>query len=239
MIRNHAPLVVAEQAVTLSLVHPDRVDVGLGRSGGSDPATDARIRRTIVDYSDFEDDVAETAYHLDQLGADGVQVFVLASSRETAGFAGRQGMGLAVAGHVAPAGMDAAVNAYRDGFRPRQGQDRPQMLVCLPIVVADSDDEAQWWFRSVLRRYLDRLRAGGSPMLSPEDATLDWSSSERYRVQAMLDAAVVGSVDTARARLLEVAQRWEPDEVMAMTDLPDPEATMSSHVRLAELTVEM
>ena len=119
------------------------------------------------------EDVAETVYLLDQLGADGVQLFVLASSRETAGFAGRQGLGLAVAGHVAPAGMDVAISAYREVFRPRQGQDQPRVLVCLPIVVADSDDEAQWWFRSVHRRYLDRLRTGGSPMLPPDEADLD------------------------------------------------------------------
>ena len=239
MIRNHAPLVAAEQAATLSFLHPGRVDVGLGRSGGSDPATDARIRRAIVEYCDFEQDVAETVYLLDQLGADGVQLFVLASSGETAVFAGRQGLGLAVAGHVAPAGMDVAISAYRGVFRPRNGQDQPRVLVCLPIVVADSDDEAQRWFRSVQRRYLDRLRTGGSPMLPPEDATLDWSASERYRVQGMLDAAVIGSVHTVRGLLLEVAQRWVPDEVMAMTDLPDTEATMRSHSGLAELTAEI
>jgi luciferase family oxidoreductase group 1 len=122
MIRNHAPLVAAEQVVTLSLLHPDRVDLGLGRSGGSTPATDTRIRRTVLDYVSFEEDVAETIYHLEELGADEVQVFVVASSRETATFAGRQGLGLAVAGHVAPAGMDGAVAAYRAGFRPRPGR---------------------------------------------------------------------------------------------------------------------
>ncbi len=235
MIRNYAPLVAAEQAVTLSLLHPDRVDVGLGRAGGSEPGTDARIRRTLVGYDTFEDDVRETVHHLDQLGADGVQIFVLGCSRGTASFAGREGLGLALAGHIAPAGLDHAVTAYRDGFRPRPGRDRPWLLICLPVLVADTDDEARWWNRSVQQRYLDRLRTGGAPMRPPDVAELDWSASERYRVEAMLDAAVVGSVATVRSGLLEVGRRWAPDEVMAMSDLPDPDATMSSHVRLAEV----
>jgi luciferase family oxidoreductase group 1 len=235
MIRNHAPLVAAEQVVTLSLLHPGRVDVGLGRAGGSDLTTDKLIRRTVLEYASFTDDVAETVHYLGELEADGVQVFVLASSRETASYAARQGLGLAVAGHIAPAGMDGVVAAYRDCFRPRPGRMRPWVVLCLPVLIAESDDEAQWWFRSVQRRYLDRLRTGGAPMRRPEIAELDWSASERYRVDAMLEAALVGSDSTVRVGLLDVARRWAPDEVMAMTDLPDYDVTMNSYVRLAHL----
>ena len=235
MIRNHTPLVVAEQAVTLSLLHPGRVDIGLGRAGGSDPIIDKLIRRTVLEYESFEDDVAETVHHLGELRADGVQVFVLAASRQTAAFAARQGLGLAVAGHIAPAGMDAAIAAYRGSFRPGPGGTRPWIIACLPVLAADSDDEARWWFGSVQQRYLDRLRTGGAPMRRPESAGLDWSASERYRVEAMLGAALVGSEATVRAGLLEVHRRWAPDEVMAMTDLPDAEPTISSHARLAGL----
>jgi luciferase family oxidoreductase group 1 len=239
MIRNHPPLVTAEQAVTLSLLYPARVDLGLGRSGGSDAKTDARIRRTVVDYVGFEEDVAETTYHLDQLGAVGVQVFVLASSSETAIFAGRQGLGLAVAGHVAPAGIHGAISAYRESFRSRAQRSNPWVVLCLPILVASSDQEASWWFGSVQQRYLDRLRSGGAPMRLPAEVNLDWSPSERYRVDAMLEAAIVGSDTTVRGRLLDVAQRWAPDEVMTMTDLPDAEITMNSHRRLADIAAAL
>lgn len=236
MIRNHAPLIAAEQGLTLSVLHPGRVDLGLGRAGGSEPATDVRIRRTPVEYDSFQDDVRETVDTLDRLGAEGVQVFVLASSRETAAFAGREGLGLAVAGHIAPAGIDGALSAYRERFRPRPRRDRPVAVLCLPIMVADSDDEARWWFRSVQRRYLDRLRTGGAPLLPPEAAELDWSASERYRVDGMLDAALVGSAATVRAKLRDVVRRWAPDEVMAMSDLPDSGATLRSYAHLAEIT---
>jgi alkanesulfonate monooxygenase SsuD/methylene tetrahydromethanopterin reductase-like flavin-dependent oxidoreductase (luciferase family) len=129
--------------------------------------------------------------------------------------------------------MDVVVATYRQRFRPRPGGGDPWVVLCLPIVIATCDDEADWWFRSVQRRYLDRLRTGGAPMRPPEAAHLDWSASERYRVDAMLDAAIVGSDRTVASRLRDVVGRLAPDEVMAMTDLPDPEATRSSYVRLA------
>ncbi len=250
MIRNHAPLVAAEQATMLSALYPGRIDVGLGRSGGSEPTTDLRIRRTVLDYDSFDDDVRETVHHLDVLGADGVEVFVLGASPATAVLAAREGLGLAVAGHVAPADMDRTVTAYRERFRPlpgrdrpgcgvpggdRPGRDRPYVVLCLPIVVADSDDEARRWHRCVEQRYLDRLRSGGAPMRRPDEVDLDWSASERYRVDGMLKAAVVGSADTVRGQLFDVVRRLAPDEVMAMTDLPEPEVTMSSYGRLAEI----
>ena len=84
MIRNHAPLVAAEQAAMLSALYPGRIDVGLGRSGGSEPTTDLRIRRTVLDYDSFDDDVRETVHHHDVLGADGAEVFVLGASPATA-----------------------------------------------------------------------------------------------------------------------------------------------------------
>jgi len=88
----------------------------------------------------------------------------------------------------------------------------------------------------VQQRYLDRLRTGGAPMRMPADCDLDWSGSERYRVDAILAAAVVGSAATVREGLAAIDRRWAPDELMAMTDPPDTEATLSSFARLRSLT---
>ena len=161
-----------------------------------------------------------------------------------------------MAGHIAPADMDRTVAAYREHFRPLRG--RPSVVLCLPVLVARSDDEARWWHRCVQQRYLDRLRTGGAPLRGPDDVELDWSAGERacertsvtapsrsvrpstarecgerYRVDGMLEAALVGSADTVRAQLRDVARRLAPDEVMAMTDLPDPGVTLRSHIGLA------
>ncbi|MGW0065718.1 MsnO8 family LLM class oxidoreductase, partial [Streptosporangium sandarakinum] len=38
MLPNHAPLIIAEQFGTLHALHPGRIDLGLGRAPGTDPA---------------------------------------------------------------------------------------------------------------------------------------------------------------------------------------------------------
>src|SRR5687767_7917790 len=46
MLPNHAPLVIAEQFGTLASLFPGRIDLGLGRAPGSDPATLRALRRS-------------------------------------------------------------------------------------------------------------------------------------------------------------------------------------------------
>ena len=46
MLPNHAPLVVAEQFAMLEALHPGRIDLGIGRAPGTDPATAAALRRS-------------------------------------------------------------------------------------------------------------------------------------------------------------------------------------------------
>src|SRR3977135_1863443 len=45
MLPNHAPLMVAERFKTLEALFPGRIDLGLGRAPGTDPATSYALRR--------------------------------------------------------------------------------------------------------------------------------------------------------------------------------------------------
>lgn len=44
MLPNHSPLRVAEAFHTLTALHPGRIDLGLGRAPGTDPATSRALR---------------------------------------------------------------------------------------------------------------------------------------------------------------------------------------------------
>src|SRR3954470_1826566 len=60
MLPNHAPLVVAEQFGMLEALHPGRIDLGIGRAPGTDPATAMALRRGTLSLSaaDFPDELA-------------------------------------------------------------------------------------------------------------------------------------------------------------------------------------
>src|SRR3954465_9874596 len=55
MLPNHAPLMVAERFKVLEALFPGRIDLGLGRAPGTDPATSYALRRRqgVNDEDDF------------------------------------------------------------------------------------------------------------------------------------------------------------------------------------------
>src|SRR3954453_10396706 len=56
MLPNHAPLVIAEQFGTLATLHPDRIDLGLGRAPGTNEATLRALRRDASSAETFPQD---------------------------------------------------------------------------------------------------------------------------------------------------------------------------------------
>ncbi|WP_067781864.1 LLM class flavin-dependent oxidoreductase [Actinomyces vulturis] len=65
MLPNHAPFIVAEQIGTLATMYPGRVEVGLGRAPGTDPATSHALRRRPADPGHFADEIVEFLSYVD------------------------------------------------------------------------------------------------------------------------------------------------------------------------------
>src|SRR5688572_23883189 len=66
MLPNHSPLVIAEQFGTLASLFPGRIDLGVGRAPGTDPATAAALRRGATETADdFPQDVVQLLAYLD------------------------------------------------------------------------------------------------------------------------------------------------------------------------------
>ena len=61
MLPNHAPLKVAESFKMLEALYPDRVDLGIGRAPGTDPATAVALRgsRAALGAEDFPERLGE------------------------------------------------------------------------------------------------------------------------------------------------------------------------------------
>src|SRR5512144_2404894 len=127
MLPNHAPLMVAERFKVLESLFPGRIDLGLGRAPGTDPATARALRRTLAsDPEAFPQDVLElqsyfhpregqTVRAVPGSGLD-VPIWILGSSLFGAQVAAMMGLPFAFASHFAAAQMMPAIAIYRDRF---------------------------------------------------------------------------------------------------------------------------
>ena len=231
MLPNHAPMVVAEQFATLEALHPGRIDLGLGRAPGTDPATARALRRRAdVGADRFPEDVVELInYLVDHDGPATLpapmpgrgylpEVWLLGSSTFSAQLAGMLGLPFSFAFHFAPALVDQAAELYRSNFRQTGLSEEPHLMVAASVLCADSDEEAQWLAGPSALTVL-QLRSGKlGPVVSPEEAAAyPFTDQEREIVAQATAEHIVGDPDTVHRGLVALAERTGADELMVST----------------------
>ena len=167
MLPNHAPYVVAEQFGTLATMHPGRIDLGLGRAPGTDPFTTRALRRNEAAAMNFAGEVEELIGYLGDPDPDAkvraipgegthVPIWILGSSHGGAQVAAALGLPYSFASHFAPAALMSALEVYRSRFTPSTepgGLDAPRTMAGVNVMVADTTEEAERLFTSVLQRF--------------------------------------------------------------------------------------
>jgi luciferase family oxidoreductase group 1 len=240
MLLNHAPIMVAEQFGTLEALHPGRIDLGLGRGIPCDPSTLQALRRAPGDMADFPRDVQELLFFLRPeapgqkvravpgAGAK-VPVWLLGSSLGGAQMAASMGLPFAFASHFAPDQMEVAVAAYRARFVPSAHLNKPQVMLSMTVVAADTDEEAQLLFSTT-------QQATGAPLPPPipdYESTLD---PQRLAViKNVFRHSAVGSPDTVAKGVADFIDRYKPDELIVTSQIFDHAARLKSFEILSQV----
>lgn len=224
MLPNHSPLVVAEQFAMLEALHPGRIDLGIGRAPGTDPATAAALRRP--DDTDFPAQVRDVMGLLgDPRSREGIWdhfaatpvptsapgLVLLGSGERGARLAGELGVPFAFAYHLRAAGGSLEpLRVYRESFVPSAALAAPYVLVSVEVLVADTDEEADRLADPHRLRMLEML-AGLPPLLlrAPGEAAAHPHLGKARRLPLTL---VTGAPATAAAALAELADRTGADE---------------------------
>ena len=252
MLSNHAPLVVAEQFGTLEALHPGRIDLGLGRAPGTDPATASALRRgagpddfpqeLLALRSFFDGQWVEghpwAGLHAVPALGNGPAIWLLGSSGYSAQVAGLLGLPFAFAHHFAPQGTLAAFELYRSSFRPSSVLTEPYAMVCASVVLADTDERARELALPGALSFL-HLRSGRPGLLPSEQEAraYDYSPQERAFVEDRIDQQAVGGPVTVARRLDELLAATAADELMVTTMVHDPADRLHSFRLLADLQI--
>lgn len=247
MLPNHSPLQVAEAFGTLDALFPGRVDLGLGRAPGSDQRVAAAIRRGLGgDGNEFPQDVLELqSYFADDgrtgvratpgAGAD-VRLWILGSSLFGAQLAAALGLPYAFASHFAPRYMHEAIRVYRNHFKPSAVLDKPYVMLGVPLVAADTDEQADYLATSVYQRILALMR-GQSLVQRKPVKSMDglWLPHEKEAVGSFLGLAMIGSPAKIRAKLEVLIEQTGADELIFTCDLYEHADRLHSYELLAQV----
>jgi luciferase family oxidoreductase group 1 len=231
MLPNHAPLRVAEVFHTLETLHPGRIDLGMGRAPGTDPATSRALRP--FDGDQFPEQVREMlalsrqqfppdhAFGTVRVVPGGVRlppIWILASSGATAAFAGSIGVGYGFARHFSPTPPGPAIRAYREHFRPSAEFERPHVVLGVSVICAATEDEADYLASSSDLAWVRLHRREFLPLPSPDEASrYVYSPQERVVVEMNRARHFIGTPERVASMIRNIAADTGADEVMVTT----------------------
>ena len=247
MLPNHVPLRVAEVFHTLEALHPGRIDLGIGRAPGTDPATSRALRP--FDAEQFPQQLEELialssrsypAGH--PFGSIRVvphdvslpPIWILASSGATAAFAGTNGFGYGFARHFSPSPPGPPIRAYRDAFRPSQQFPKPHVILGVAVVCADTMEEADYLTTSSDLAWVRRHRGQLLPLPSPEEASAySYAPEDRPVIEANRLRQFVGTPAKVAALIRHIVADTLADEVMVTTMIFGKQERLRSYELLA------
>ncbi len=239
MLPNHAPLVIAEQFGTLASLYPGRIDLGLGRAPGGDYQTTLALRRNLGTGDTFPRDLLELMSYFHPAAGQAVRavpgegldvpIWLLGSSDFSATLAAELGLPFAFASHFAPDYLYAALELYRDLFKPSESLARPRVMIGVNVFAADTDAEARRLFTTLQQQFLNITR-GTRGLLPPPVDNMDelWSPAERAHVERTTRVSVVGAPSTLRQGLEALLAQTQADEVMLTSQIFDHAARLHS-----------
>ena len=195
---------------------------------------------------DFPEDVAELVRYLGPRTPDQkvivvpghgteVPIWLLGSSLFSAQLAGQRGLPYAFASHFAPRYMHEAIRVYRNHFQPSAVLDKPYVMLGVPMVVADTDEHAEYLATSVYQRILALMR-GQSLMQKPPVESMNglWLPHEREAVGDFLSLAMIGSPQKVKAKLEVLLEQTQADELIFTCDLYEHADRVRSYELMAQ-----
>ncbi len=248
MLPNHVPLRVAESFHTLEALHPGRIDLGIGRAPGSDPATAAAMRpfnaeqfaaqlAELVALSRGDFPVGHAFRNVRVVPAD-VElppIWLLGSSGASARLAASLGMGYAFASHFSATPPGPAVRVYRESFTPSSVFPRPHVILGVAAIAAETEAQAEYLASSSGLGWVRLQRGEYGPLPSPEEAlAYPYTPQERAVAAAYRRLQFVGTPRMIHDRIDALVADVGADEIIVVTMVHGHAERLRSYELLAE-----
>lgn len=248
MLPNHVPLRVVETYRTLNGLNPGRIDLGIGRAGGSDGRTLQALRSVGGEY--FAQELAEMlAFEEGNFAPDHPfapitvapervelpPIWLLGSSGASAQAAGQLGVGYSFAAHFSATPAAPAFAAYRAAHTPTDAFPKPHAIIALSALVAPTDEEARFLSRSQELSWALFHSGELRKVVPPEEAARhDYTDHQNRIIENHRKLWIVGSPETVKREIEAKVAESGADEVMVTTTAWDYDMRLRSYRLLAE-----
>ncbi len=251
----YSPFKIAEQFNLLEVLFPGRIDLGLGRSGGSEGRAPEALRRRSgqpdrpdgVPFADVDElltwlgpGIAQRSYpevFATPTPARATPVWILGSSPASARYAGERGLPYVFGAFLDPRHLMAALASYHQTFKPSRHLDRPSVILAWFAIVGESEQDATDQAASSEAWFVDTfLRGHNRPFPTAESAlaaAASFGSQEQAMIMMKRQACSVGTAEQVLDQLRGLSQKLAVDEVMVVSITDDPAKRLRGYELLA------
>lgn len=252
MLPNHSPLIIAEQFGTLAHLYPNRIDLGLGRAPGTDTLTAQAIRSDFMKAAQsFPSEIEKIEKYFSTSNSKGkvrapiaedanVPIYILGSSTDSAHLAAQKGLPYAFASHFATNHLLQALKIYREEFQPSEMMEKPYTIAGVNVIVADTDEEAQKLFTSLIRMFFGVLTGNSQPLHPPTEMTDELKDIFHHpSLHQMLKYSFVGTKETVKEQTKAFLEETQADELIMVSTIYDITDRIKSAKLFAEVMEEI
>ncbi|MGE5526517.1 MAG: LLM class flavin-dependent oxidoreductase [Rhodospirillaceae bacterium] len=246
----YSAMKVAEQFRMLEALYPNRIDLGIGRAPGGDRLTALAVAEgRSLDAESFPEQVQYLAAFLSgtlpenhplaavkamPAGDTMPEIWLLGSSDYSGALAAKLGLRFAFAHFINANGGDVVMRDYRTQYQPSALEPAPQSLLCVFVICAKTQAEAEQLAASINLRRLNMDYGINAPVPSAaEAAAYPYTPADLRRIAHHGRRLVLGTPDAVRARLMELKTESQADELMIITITGDYETRLHSYELIA------
>lgn len=249
LLPHYSSYKIAEAFRVLETLHPNRIDLGVGRAPGGMPNVNLALNGgQLPSVENYPAQVEELmAYlhgqdphgmdiHATPIGDTAPPIWMLGSSGTSARLAADLGVSYSFAHFINGRGGIRAMDRYQDYFTTSMQQNAPKGNVSVFVVCAETDEHAEY-LASSLDMALLQIEQGNrrSHFPTPEEAlNHSYTVFEEERIQDNRNRMIVGSVEKVKEEIEQLAEIYHVDEVIINTIVTPFEDRMRSYELIAD-----
>ncbi|MGR3765683.1 LLM class flavin-dependent oxidoreductase [Rossellomorea sp. NS-SX7] len=244
LLPQYSPYKIAEDFNVLQTLFPGRIDLGIGRSPGG--SYDTRLALTDglkKSMNEFPRQVKRLQGFL--LGKQGVTAYpivgapaepwILGITHRGARVAAENGTAFTYGHFIDPSNGKRALDDYYSQFQPSAFLKAPVSNVCIFVICAPTQEEAELLARSQDIWLLEVERGIDTRIPTKEEAeNRKLSSRELEKVKENRKRAIIGTPEKVKEELSLLSEVYGTDEFMVITNIADFEDKVRSYELLAE-----
>lgn len=252
MLNHYSSFKVAETFNTLTALHNNRIDLGIGRASGANflaaralhnahTGDYAKKAYELINYLD--DEVPEDDYFhgvsLSPKGVDSTPVYLLGSSDGSSVLAGQLGAGFCLALFIGTHSRPTQImDSYRNNFVPSQNFTKPKAMIAVACICANTKEEAikiasthTYWKVQAFRH---TTRDGFQSPQNVKKLYAELSFEDKAYYHETLNSMIIGTPKECKENIEKLVKEYGVDEVMIVNVTYSFEDRKNSYELLAK-----